>query len=371
MRKFLLMGLMTLTVVAVSACADYSANDRADGKTVYSDSHAARKGQAPTPGKAVRIIPGSLSTGPMMTTTTMRHQTTPPALPQFDLKTGKTRIPRKTASPETVRIGILLPLTGSNAAIGKALLDAAQMALFELGEKNAQLIPRDTQGTPDGARNAAISALSEGCEILIGPVFAGSVAAVKPVASALNINVIAFTTDWTQGGDNVFVFGFTPFDQIRRVTEYALSKGYDRFAAAVPNTPYGAAVMRSLEAAATPWGGSLVQVETFEPTGTDWADLAKKLADYDNRRAALEQLEGQLEAFGDEGSKAALEQLGLLETIGKLPYDALVLPEGGDRLKRLAPELHYYDIDPKKIRLLGSGQWDDPSLAGEPVLEGA
>ena len=44
--------------------------------------------------------------------------------------------PMKTSG---VRVALLLPLSGSNAKIGKAMLNAAQLALFSFSEKTFEL----------------------------------------------------------------------------------------------------------------------------------------------------------------------------------------------------------------------------------------
>jgi len=50
--------------------------------------------------------------------------------------------------------------------------------------------------------------------------------------------------------------------------------------------------------------------------------------------------------------------------------DAVLLPEGGARLKALAPLLAYYNIDPDKVHFLGTGLWDEPGIGGETALDG-
>ena len=68
----------------------------------------------------------------------------------------------RVPTTDTVRIAILLPLTGSNAQIGKALLNAAQLALFDFADSRFELLPHDTKGNPEGAANAARFAISDG-----------------------------------------------------------------------------------------------------------------------------------------------------------------------------------------------------------------
>ena len=54
------------------------------------------------------------------------------------------------------------------------------------------LLPRDTKGTPKGAREAALSALEAGATLLLGPVYSSSVLSVAPIAASVSVNMIAF-----------------------------------------------------------------------------------------------------------------------------------------------------------------------------------
>jgi hypothetical protein len=54
-----------------------------------------------------------------------------------------------------------------------------------------------------------------------------------------------------------------------------------------------------------------------------------------------------------------------------LEFDAVVLADGGSRLRSLAPLLPFYDVDTQKVPLIGTVLWDDPSLTNEPALNGA
>jgi hypothetical protein len=73
----------------------------------------------------------------------------------------------------------------------------------------------------------------------------------------------------------------------------------------------------------------------------------------------------------DEVSKAALRRLETQQTAGDVPFDALLIADGGKRLEAIAALLPYYDIDPKRTRMLGTGLWDTPGIGKEPALLGA
>ena len=83
-------------------------------------------------------------------------------------------------SRQRERVGLLLPLSGQNRQLGQSMLNAAQMALFDLGDDSFQLIPRDTKGTPGGASEAARDAIAEGAQLILGPLYSSSVGAVRP-----------------------------------------------------------------------------------------------------------------------------------------------------------------------------------------------
>ena len=55
------------------------------------------------------------------------------------------------AAPLTRRIALVLPLTGQYGGVGSDLLDAATLAVFDIGGERMELVVADTQGTPEGA----------------------------------------------------------------------------------------------------------------------------------------------------------------------------------------------------------------------------
>src|SRR4029077_11528633 len=86
------------------------------------------------------------------------------------------------AVPGSAKAALLVPLSGANAELGQAILDAAQLALFETPGERLILVPRDTGGTADGATKAARGAIDDGGELILGPLLAAEVEAVKPIA---------------------------------------------------------------------------------------------------------------------------------------------------------------------------------------------
>jgi len=95
--------------------------------------------------------------------------------------------PPPTAAPEKVKLGLLTPLTGAFARTGKAMQDAAQMAVDEINEaggvlgRKVVLITRDTAGDPETGLDAALKLiLDDKVHVLFGTFSSGVTLAILP-----------------------------------------------------------------------------------------------------------------------------------------------------------------------------------------------
>ena len=271
---------------------------------------------------------------------------------------------------DAARVGLLLPLSGRYAEEGETLLRAAQLALFDTADEHFILLPRDTEGAAAGAERAARALLAEGVDLILGPLFAEGVNAIGTHARTHGVTVVAFSTDRAAAREGVYLLGHTPRAQIRRVFAHAAANGYQRIALLAPDTRYGTAVADEAWAAAALTGLSLTRVRTYAPDASDAAEVVRELAEYDRRTQTLKDERQTLARQDDAAARRRLKRLATLDTLGELPFDALLLADGGARLRQVAPLLPYYDIDPAKVRILGTGLWDDPAILGEPALVG-
>lgn len=281
-----------------------------------------------------------------------------------------TLTPPEPVAPPPIRVAILLPLSGASAKIGGAMLNAAQMALFDIADDRLVLHPKDTLGSPDGAVLAMEAALQDGVEIVLGPLFASSVRAVANLSRERGINVVAFSNDRSVAGGGIYLMGFMREQEVARVVGFARTQGIGRFAALLPESPYGEAVEMALRTAAQRTGGAVVRVERYAAGATDFFEPVQRLARYERRRGELQAMRRDLQARGGEIAERTLRRLEGLDTIGEIGYDAVVIAEGGTRLQAIAPLLPFFDIDPDDVRFLGTGLWDERNIGREPALVG-
>ncbi|MEE8438470.1 MAG: ABC transporter substrate-binding protein, partial [Micropepsaceae bacterium] len=132
---------------------------------------------------------------------------------------------RSTPVDDTpVRIALLLPFTNPSPetrALANALQRAAELALFDSGNSDIILMPRDDGGSPELAVQATRQAINDGAEIILGPLFAQLAVAVGPVARAQGVPVISFSSDRDVGGNGVFLLSFQPESEVARIISYA------------------------------------------------------------------------------------------------------------------------------------------------------
>jgi ABC-type branched-subunit amino acid transport system substrate-binding protein len=261
--------------------------------------------------------------------------TTPPTAQQAP---APAPAPEATPAPAPVpagpaKVGLLLPLSGNGADLGQAMLQAAEMALFEAGSDNLTLEVRDTEQA-GGTAAASQQLVDAGVQMILGPIFAQSVIQAAPPARNAQVPMIAFSTDRSVAGNGVFVMGILPQIQVDRVVRYAGTRGFKRVAALAPDTAFGHAVIGQLQQTLLQTGGTLSDIEFYPPNTSDFSPFLQRLSN------------------------------------AKGSFDALLIPEGGEVLHTVVPLLSYFGMDQTTVHLLGTSLWNDQRLLREPGMVG-
>jgi len=235
-----------------------------------------------------------------------------------------------------VRVALILPLSaqGNAGVAAQSMKNAAEMALTEFKSPNIQLLVKDDGGTPQGAQASAQQAISEGAEIIVGPLFAQSVNAVGQVARTRNIPVIAFSTDTSVATRGVYLLSFLPETDVRRIVEFAVSRGKRSFAALLPDNAYGTVVEASFQQEVSRRGGRVLTLEKYQVDSNQIAEAARRVAQAANQ------------------------------------VDSIFIPDGADAVPQVVQALAASGVNLKRVQLLGTGLWDDPRIFSTAALDG-
>ena len=232
---------------------------------------------------------------------------------------------------EATKVGLLLPLSGSSSTLGKQLLNSAQLALFSFSDHQVELLPRDTKGEPSLALDQTKKLLDEGAQLILGPLFAVEVDALRAPALAQMVPVVSLTNNVDKAGQGVFVFGFSPDMSTNGILDFARKKGYRNFAALLPSGPFG-----------------------------------KRLSEVLLKFTQSNDLPAPTILYAEPDSRSWEFELEKLKT---KKVQVLFVPEGGVKVIEIATYMKETGLS--HIRLLGSGQWDDPVVLHSPVMENA
>jgi ABC-type branched-subunit amino acid transport system substrate-binding protein len=232
-----------------------------------------------------------------------------------------------------IKVGLILPLSGAgNAGVAaQSMKNAAEMALAEFQNPNIQLLIKDDGATPQGAGQSTQQALTEGAEIILGPLFALSVPAAAQLTRARGVSVIAFSTDSSVAGRGVYLLSFLPESDINRIVDYAAGTGKRSFAALVPDNAYGNVVEAAFKQAVGRRSGRVV---AFEKYGADRSTPARTVA----------------------------------QSLGSA--DALLIADDGESVVATADALTAAGANLRNIQLLGTGLWDNPRVFASQSLQG-
>ncbi len=243
----------------------------------------------------------------------------------------------------SVKVALLLPLSAKGQAgkVARGLKQAGELALFEFDRPNVLLFTKDTKGTPEGARAAAQEALSSGAELVLGPLYAESVSAASSVTRPAGVPMIAFSSNRAVAGNGVYLLSFLAGEDVPRIIAFATAQGKRNFAALIPKSPYGQIVERSFRSAVSQHGGTVATIQYYP-----------------------------LDANGMIEPVRSIKSAAVRSAQAGRPIDALLIPAGQDALPTLAPILPYNQIDTKRIKLLGTGDWDYANVGREEVLVG-
>lgn len=272
---------------------------------------------------------------------------------------------------QKMKVALLVPLTGPHREIGQALNQASQLALFDVPSDNFELNPKDTQGTAEGALAAYQSAKQDGVDLILGPLLSNNVIAIKALAKQDNVPIISFSNNRKVAEAGVWTIGFSPESQVQRVTEYAQKQGYQKFAGLFPNSPYGVLVKGTFDGTVAKTGATLVSSVLYDEKLGNLPTVLADLTKYTDRVRAVELEREELMRRTDDPAKQALEDLKNVKTSGDLGFEALLVGAGGAELQQISDLLGSFDVSPAKVRLLGTGLWDDPALMSLPALQGS
>jgi outer membrane PBP1 activator LpoA protein len=190
------------------------------------------------------------------------------------------------------QIGLILPLSGRQQALGEAVRDGFIAAL--LADTAAGTISVTLYDDTGGTAAAYSAALAGGAAVVVGPLLKDSVEALVPLAG--DVPVLALNT---LGGDRAgppgfYQFGLAPEDETAAVAFRAAAEGRRRAIALAPDSEWGRRLLNAFNASFAGAGGQLLAWEFYDPAAGDFSAPVRTVLGTADATARKQKLQANL-----------------------------------------------------------------------------
>lgn len=187
-----------------------------------------------------------------------------------------------------IKIGVLLPLTGSAAVWGENAKMGLEIALEEVNQgggvkgKKVKLIIEDSQSDPSKAVSALQKLIStDKVSVIIGDIASSSVLAMAPIAEKAKVVLLspgASNPDISQAGEYIFRNWQSDALEGEIDAKFAYEHlGYRKTVVLNVNNAYGNGLKEVFEKSFQGLGGKILASESFEQGATDMRSQLNKI----------------------------------------------------------------------------------------------
>lgn len=190
--------------------------------------------------------------------------------------------------PKEIKVGVVLPLTGSAAVWGENAKMGLEIALEEVnGEggvkgKKVKLIFEDSQSDPAKAVSSLQKLIStDNVQVVIGDIASSSVLAMAPIAEKSKVVLLspgASNPEISKAGEYIFRNWQSDASRGELDAKFAYEGlGYRKMAVLYVNNAYGSGLKTVFEQSFQKMGGKILATESFEQGATDMRSQLNKI----------------------------------------------------------------------------------------------
>jgi ABC-type branched-subunit amino acid transport system substrate-binding protein len=276
---------------------------------------------------------------------------------------------KKDVSKDEIKLGLLLPLSGDDAEVGKKVDQGIELAMDQHNGREGA--PRIKSIICDEQSNAVETALrtkellqEHNVPVIIGPVLSNTAAVCAAMSMGKNVVMLSPTaTDdgIARIGGNIFQMNATMAVLGRKIARYALENlNIKEFAIITPKTSYGIVISNAFREEVRTHNCEVVAEETFDEGSNDFT---RQFSDLRNI-LLLRKLD---KAAMDKGID--YKPVRIIQRSDSVKYadtalsvGALFLPAEAEDVVMLAPQVAFNRI---KTQILGSSGWNNPKVLAD------
>ena len=263
---------------------------------------------------------------------------------------------------ERVKIGLLVPLTGDNAEIGKQIVKAARLALSDIDSNKLEVLPKDTQSDPNKTLISAREFDELGINLVIGPVFYKNLVYLDEVS---NLTFLSFTNRTLDLPKNIISTGINSTSQLITIKKFIKKNEIKKTIFLTPNLNYDLEVKKGIKESKI----KTLKQYFYDIEPTKLTKQIEKITNYETRKQNLIDEITRLENSDDPNKERKIKNLEKKYTIGNVNFDSVIIADFDESLKSVITSLLYTDVSPKDKYLITFNQWFDESLLDEAASQ--
>ena len=267
-----------------------------------------------------------------------------------------------TSANESIKIGLLVPLTGEYEDIGKSIIQSTRMAINKINDSKILILPRDTKSDPKETLKKAEELYAEGVKIFIGPVFNEN---LKGLSKFQDVIFLSLTNKILNNPKNVISSGINAKSQFDTIKKFQEINELKKTLVLIPKKDY----KEEIEEAISKSKIKTKKVFYYDVDPTKLTQQIEKVTRYKIRKKNLEDEIKKIENSEDANKEKKLETLKKKDTLGKIGYDSIIIADFDESLKSVTTSLLYTDVSPKKITFISLNQWFDETLFKETTSQ--
>ena len=257
-----------------------------------------------------------------------------------------------------IKIGVLAPLSGEDAFLGKQILNSIRMALIDINNNNLEVYPKDTKSDPDMTLRSALEFEQMGISLVIGPVFYKNLLYLDKVK---NVTFLSLTNKTLDLHKNIISSGINSSSQFNTIKKFLEKNDIKKTIFLIPNSNYDLEVKKGIKKSKI----KLFKQYNYDIDPTKLTKQIEKITNYGIRKQNLLDEITRVENSDDPNKEKILENLKKRYTLGSLKFDSVVIADFDESLKSVITSLLYTDVSPKDKYIITLNQWFDESLLNE------
>jgi len=273
-------------------------------------------------------------------------------------------------------IAVILP----DGALGKSVRTAVEMAFIQKRASNVNVNFMDLSGSADTRMIAMENALNQSPDLIIGPIFAEDADILRNLKSS-RLPVLSFTSDATALGNGIMTMSLMPAQSVETIVRRMPTENNRELLILAPDNVSGYIMGNAALDSASIYGMRIAGLYYYKSGNMDSMKHAAEDATMFNARSnantrakeILSDILMKKEVSAPEKAfvSAQLDERNKSDTIGDVPYDAVLFLGNAADSKALGSFLRYYDAPAKRVKFYGTAMWDNDAMFRDMTFSGA